>query len=235
MDRVTKAVIVAAGLSSRLYPLTLGKPKCILEIGRETILGRSVRILRENDIKDILVIIGYRKEMIQQVLGTHADYRFNPFFSTTNNMASLWFAKEWVKESPFIYMHGDIVFAPELLGLMLQENREDAALLVEYGPVDKEAMKVRLDGGHFIESSKDIPPREAIGEWVGMAIFNQPHKLFNHIETLLEQGQLQAYDTQAFTQMAREGSSFEILATGGYPWVEIDTEPDLERARSLFG
>jgi choline kinase len=235
MNKVTKAVIVAAGLSSRLYPLTLSKPKCILEIGRETIMGRSVRILHENGIKDILVIVGYKKEMIQQMLGANADYRFNPFFSTTNNMASLWFAKEWVQEVPFIYMHGDVVFAPELLGLMLKENREDAALLVEYGPVDKEAMKVRLNKGHFIESSKDISPREAIGEWVGIATFNQPHKLFNHIEALLEQGQLQAYDTQAFTQMAHEGASFKIIATGGYPWVEIDTEPDLERARSLFG
>jgi len=235
MDKVTKAVIVAAGLSSRLYPLTLGKPKCILEIGRETILGRSVRVLHENGIKDILVIVGYKKEMIQQVLGANADYRFNPFFSATNNMASLWFAKEWVQDSPFIYMHGDIVFAPELLGLMLQENREDAALLVEYGPVDEEAMKVRLNEDHFIESSKDISPPEAIGEWVGIATFNQPHKIFNHIEILLEQGQLQAYDTQAFTQMAREGDSFKIIATGGYPWVEIDTEPDLEKARRLFG
>jgi len=215
--------------------LTLNRPKVLLSIGSETILERSIRLLRESGIRDILIVVGYMHDVIRKTLGQSVDYQLNPFFADTNNMASLWFAKEWVQDAPFVYLHGDIVYAPELLGLLCRGNIEDAALLVDYGPTDEEAMKVRVEGGRFIESNKNIPPDKAMGEWVGIAVFKHPHVLFDMIETLLKNKHFQAYDTLAFTEMAREGTDFAIISTDNYPWVEVDTESDLERARRLFG
>lgn len=234
MKRIKKAVIVAAGLASRLYPLTLNLPKGLLKIAGETILERSVRLLRENGIKEISIIVGFRRDLIQKALSSNIHYQLNPFFAETNNMGSLWFAKEWVKEDPFFYIHGDIVFSSELLHSFISENYEDAALLVDCGPTDEEAMKVRIENGHFIESNKDIPFNEALGEWVGMAIFKRPRVLFNKVEFLLEQRHFQAYDTLAFTEMPREGSFFSIVPTNGHPWIDVDTESDLEQAKKLF-
>lgn len=234
MSRTSKAVIVAAGLSSRLYPLTANLPKGLLEIAGETILGRSVRLLRESGTEDILVVVGFRRSLIQEALGAGVHFRFNPFFAETNNMASLWFAKEWVGDEPFLYSHGDIVYAPELLRSLLGANCEDVALSVDCGPADKEAMKVRVEEGRFVESNKDIPCSEASGEWIGMTLFHNPRALFNTVEMLMERKHFQAYDTLAFTEMARIGTRFSIIPTEGHPWIEIDDEQDLKRARKMF-
>ena len=234
MSKIKKAVIVAAGLSSRLYPLTLDIPKGLLEIAGEPLLARTVRLLREREINEIFVVVGYKRDLIEKALGPDIHYQFNPFFAETNNMGSLWFAKEWVEDNPFIYLHGDLIYAPELLDAFIEGNHKDAALLVDFGDVDEEAMKVRVENECLVESNKEIPIDEADGEWVGITIFNRPQILFNKIEHLLEQKHFQDYDTLAFTEMAREGSRFSIIPTNGHLWVEIDDESDLNRARKLF-
>ena len=234
MNKLNKAVIVAAGKSSRLYPLTSNCPKGLLDVAGETILGKSVRLLREKGIDEILIIVGYRRDMIQEEIGNEVQYKFNPFFAETNNMGSLWFAKEWVGNSPFIYLHNDIVYDHKLLDSMLNGECADASLLVDIGETDAEAMKVRIENGNFVESSKEIPLDEAAGEWVGIAVFRNTKALFDKIEKLLEQRHFQCYDTLAFNEMALEGETFSIVPTNGLNWVEVDFISDLERARRLF-
>ncbi len=240
MSKISKAVIVAAGISSRLYPLTLNLPKVLLEVAGETIVGRSVRLLGENGIKEILIVVGCQKDLIQKALEPfvadvpHIHYQFNPFFAETNNMGSLWFAKEWVKDHSFLYLHGDLVYDPELLRSFMSGTYADSALLVDCGSTDEEAMKVRVKDGRFIESSKDIPLDEAFGEWIGMIIFTRPQVLFDKIEILLEQKNFQGYDTLAFTEMAGEGTCFSVVPTCGRPWIEIDFESELDQGRQLF-
>jgi choline kinase len=234
MDRIKKAVIVAAGLSSRLYPLTLDRPKGLLEVGGATILSRSVRLLKENGIENILVVVGYLHEQIRKALGPEIEYRLNPFFAGTNNMGSLWFARDWVAGEPFLYLHSDILYEGELLRSVIDGDWSDAAMLVEDGPTDEEAMKVRIEDGRFIESNKGIPIEEAYGEWVGIAAFRNPEKLFCKIEGLLERKEFQAYDTLAFTEMTAEGVNFAILPTNKLRWIEVDDNPDIDRARELF-
>lgn len=234
MASTSKAVIVAAGMSSRLMPLTAETPKVLLEAGGEGILGRSVRLLKERGFNDILVVVGYLKEKVMDSLGGGIKYVFNPRYRETNNMGSLWYAKEWIGAEPFLYLHGDLVYEPELLDAFLGRSYDDAALLVDFGPVGEEAMKVRTERGRFVESNKEVPLGEAAGEWVGIALFSRPAELFDTIEALLEDGHLQAYDTQAFNEMAGRGSAFTLVPTEGRNWVEVDFIEDLKRARELF-
>jgi len=235
MKSITKAVIVAAGESNRLKPLTNTKPKGLLEVAGETMLERSVRLLYENNIEDILIVVGSMREQIQDTIGNRCKYAFNPFYRETNNMASLWFAKDWVDNQPFVYLHNDLVYDPELLSLFLSSDYPDAALLVDIGPTDEEAMKVRLIDDKFYESNKEIPISEAAGEWVGIAGFHHPNVLFDNINKLLEQRHFKAYDTLAFTQLAQEGVHFSIVPTDGLDWVEVDFKSDLDKARKIFG
>ena len=60
-----KAIILAAGKGSRLYPITLDKPKGLLEIGSETILDRLIRQFRAVGIDDIFLVVGYQKEKLK--------------------------------------------------------------------------------------------------------------------------------------------------------------------------
>jgi L-glutamine-phosphate cytidylyltransferase len=113
---------------------------------------------------------------------------------------------------------------------------EDASLLVDPDRIDEEAMKVRLDKGRFVESSKAIPLGDAAGEWTGIARFapRAARAFHAHAGALLSAGEHQAYDTAAFNRMAADGIDFKVHKTGGLPWIEIDTPRDLKEAHSLF-
>lgn len=233
---IKKAVIVAAGLSSRLYPLTLEKPKPLLPVNGKPLLLRSIELLQRKGVTEIAVVTGYKREMITRVVAGKATTIPNPFFPHCNNMGSLWFAKDFTGDDPFLYLHGDLIFHEKTLDIALRsfsENNNDLELMTAWGPVDAEAMKVRCDQeGYLLESSKEIPVDQAGGEWIGLAAVGESGKLFATIEEILFTEGLNYYDTQAFTRMAAEG--YKVFCVGtGLPWVEIDFLEDYERAEEL--
>ena len=89
------AVILAAGMASRLRPLTDDRPKCLLRVGSKCILQRTVDSLVAAGISQIVVVTGYRGGMIRLFLeGNYPDTDFhfieNADYQTTNNIYSLW-------------------------------------------------------------------------------------------------------------------------------------------------
>jgi len=239
-NHIKKAVIVAAGRSSRLYPRTLNQPKGLLDVSGEALLSRSVRILKNSGIEEIAVVVGFEKEKIKQHLGSDGiTYIFNPFFAETNNLGSLFLARNWVGNDSFLYLHSDLVFDEGLIKLMMNPPRENniASLLVDLGPTDEEAMKVRLSKeGRFLESNKEIPIKDASGEWVGIAHFSSEsiQTMFLELEDVLDRKQFQAYDTRAFSSLSEKGMNFEIVPTENHPWIEVDFEEDYLKAKEIF-
>ena len=115
-----RAVIVAAGRSSRLYPLTEHTPKCLLEINGEMLIKRSLRLLNAMDISDIVIVVGFKHDKVELVVGDRAKCIVNPYYAETNNMASLWLALPFLHNQDFIYCHADVIYDPALLaGLRL--------------------------------------------------------------------------------------------------------------------
>lgn len=233
-----KAVIVAAGLSSRLYPLTETSPKPLLNIGSETLLGRSLRLLRGVGVDSPAVVVGYKGELIRSALGDGIEFVPNPFYRHCNNMGSLWMARDFVGKDPFLYLHGDLIYDEQMLNSFVSAAADSNAvmdLLVEFGHTDEEAMKVRLDQrGRFSASSKSIPSEDAAGEWTGIAMIRDSKAVFDAIERHLMRSGLTDYDTAAFTTLASEGSEIACFPTNGMSWSEIDDLGDLENARARF-
>ena len=104
-----KAIIVAAGPSSRLMPITDEKPKCLLEVGGQTILGRTLEALRENGIKDIAVVRGYRGNLINY---SNVTYYQNSDFRKNNILRSLFYAEDEMNDD-FIFSYSDILYSWE--------------------------------------------------------------------------------------------------------------------------
>jgi len=235
---IRKAVIVAAGLSSRLYPLTANCPKSLLSLGGESLLARSVRLLRSNGIADVAVVVGYRAQMIRDAVGNEVKCIPNPFYMHCNNMGSLWMAKDFVGADPFVYLHGDLIYGDTMLREFLRATVSSTAsidLLTAFGPVDDEAMKVRVEpSGRLIESSKTIPVRDAQGEWTGIAAVHRPAIVFAQMERHLMLDGLSDYDTAAFTSLVLSGEEVRCLPSSGEPWKEIDTIADWESAQLEF-
>ena len=230
-----KAVIVAAGMGRRLGAVAAARPKALLEVGGATLIERSLHSLRRAGIADITVVTGFGKKQIEERLGASVEYRENPFFAMTNNMASLWFAQSAVAHQPFLYLHADIIFDADILARCLATP--SSCMAVDCHPCGDEEMKVRVANGMVEGSDKGIPATEAHGEWVGIAGFDGPtgDALFAEIDRQLTTNRAyDAYDTRAFNQVVQQGHRLAMIDCTGLPWVEIDFPEDLDRARQLF-
>jgi len=111
-DPVTTALLLAAGTGSRLYPLTQNMPKCLLN---------------QQGFKRLVVVTGHLGNRIRDFLGMQAggmtiDYIFSPLYETTNNIYSLWMAREIIQE-PFLLVESDLVFDVSLLDNMLYPDK----------------------------------------------------------------------------------------------------------------
>ncbi len=235
-----KAVIVAAGLSSRLYPLTAETPKALLPIGDETLLARSIRLLREAGISHIAVVVGFRADSIRDAVDKGIAIIPNPFFRHCNNMGSLLFARDFAGDDSFVYLHGDLAYTGGTLKAFLDAARDPGRscldLLTAFGEVDEEAMKVQVrDDNTLVESSKSIPHADAAGEWTGIAVVQEPHLVFDEIEAHMMHIGPGDYDTAAFTSLARAGEVIRCIPANSDQWKEIDTMEDLAAARLAFG
>ena len=92
-----KAIILAAGKGSRLFPLTLNIPKGLLRIGNETIMDRLIRQLKIVGIVDILIVVGHHKEKLKEHFGNKVRYREYLDFDKTNNLHTMWSVKDELK------------------------------------------------------------------------------------------------------------------------------------------
>jgi L-glutamine-phosphate cytidylyltransferase len=231
-----RAIIVAAGLGSRLHAVTQGTPKCLVEIAGKPLIQRALDALEARGVRETLVVVGHQHETIRQAIGDRVSFLVNPFYKTTNNMASLWLAVPHVWNDDFLYLHSDVAFDPSLLDPLLEPTLEGVGLLVDPTSIDEEAMKVQTEDGRFKQSSKEIPLDKAAGEWTGLTRFDpaSARRFHAHASDLLIEGHHNAYDTAAFNRMAEEGVPFTLCHTNGLPWNEIDTPQDLDHAKEIF-
>ncbi len=227
-----KAVIVAAGMSTRIKSVVKDLPKSLIEVGDRSLLMRSIENLNSVGIDEIAIVVGHEFKKIESHLGNLVTYVHNPWYATTNNMGSLWFARHFVEDDEFLYLHADLLYARNLLQFCIDKKEGAIVLLVEKKECVPEDMKVLVSGERFIESSKEIPLNKAFGEWTGITKFNAEggQKMFDEIRSLLYEGQFTVYDTAAFNNLAQKGVDIRVVLTQGLPWIEIDYPEDLEIA-----
>jgi choline kinase len=115
---VEAAVILVAGIGSRLRPITDTRPKALAPVGDETILGRGVRLLLEFGISRLILATGYREDAVKAaVAGLPCEVVLcpNPRYDTTQNSVSLALCRDAVGGRSFFKLDGDVVFDPEIL------------------------------------------------------------------------------------------------------------------------
>ena len=111
---VRRAVILAAGLGSRMGSLTTSVPKCLVEVNGVPILFRSLRVLASAGVTEAVVVVGYEADQVRRRVGdTFAGMQIKyvdaPLFDQTNNICSLWDARRYLSED-ILLIEGDVVF-----------------------------------------------------------------------------------------------------------------------------
>ena len=162
------AVILAAGRGTRLEAITRNKPKCLVHVNGRSILDRQIEaLLNLAAVEQIVVLCGYRAEQIKSHLAHHYRgesrllYIENKDFATTNNMYSLFLAREHIAGQDLILMNADVVFDPTIVRDLATTPHN--SICVEVGTYAEESMKVIEQDGRLVSISKAIKPEEALG------------------------------------------------------------------------
>lgn len=126
-NRISTALLLAAGTGSRLFPLTKSSPKCLTLVNEKSILERLVTNLRKQGFTRLVIVTGYQKECIMDYLGSKyenmsIEYIYSPLYLSTNNIYSLWMARNIINE-PFVLFESDLVLNTSLLDDMMYPDK----------------------------------------------------------------------------------------------------------------
>lgn len=233
-----RAVILAAGMGSRIRNVTNGLPKCLLRFGERTILECQIESLLRCGVSQVAIVTGYRAEDITQaVRGARVsreipiELLWNEQFASTNNMYSLALAREWVENKAFLCLNADVVCHPALPALLLEPG-DDAQILVDSEYRD-ETTKVIFKSGAVRALSKTIPRKEASGTFVNIASFSSPFatRMFEEADRQFTTGRRNQFFNDVLVDLIDRGLTVRPVDSGGLPWAEIDDESDFRSAQ----
>lgn len=228
-----QAVILAAGLGSRILPITSLIPKCLIQVNGEKIIERQVRSLLENNIDEIIVVVGYLKDKIRQVLGDTVTYIENPIFRDSNSSYSLWLAEEFIKEG-FVYLNCDLIFDKRIAKKLLGSKSENAIMIDKKMSLKNDMFKAKLNGNRIIRLNKELAPNECDAEVPGPVKFSKEgaRKMFIKLNEYIANGDKSQWCYTIFSEIA-EGIDLVGIDVERLPWVEVDSLEDLEEARRI--
>ena len=234
-------VILAAGMAKRLRPLTDEKPKCLLEVGGKTLLQRTVDAMISAGVKEFVVVIGYRENMIREFLTVNypqytVHFIDNPDYEHNNNIFSLWLAMQQLHGSEVLLMDSDILCDPEAVRRVARKT--NPALAMQQHELGEEEMKIVVDeAGRITEISKTCSPADAIGESVGIEKMTPKYSevLFRELDQMIErEGLIDIFYERAFERLIPQGQTFKVVDTTSYFSYELDTPEDFEQASRLL-
>jgi choline kinase len=235
--RRTKAIILAAGRSTRLRPLTAEVPKCLLCLNDETILDYQLRRLAKLGIKCALIVTGYKRGLIQKHI-ERSDYDLavtivdNKLFYKTDNAYSLSLALEHVDPAvdAILVLDGDILFEFELLRRLVESPHDNACIVENGKKIEPEDCKIVIKNGSAVSIGKSVP---------GNTVFTSMIKMSNELLTEFKQAlkepraRLEWYSEPLNRLLLKFPSAMHVLCTDGMLRCEIDTYDDLVQARAI--
>ena len=236
-----KALILAAGLGTRLAPITNDRPKSLVPVNGKPILLKQIDNLKLNGIEDITIVSGYLADILEEVV--HEKYpEINIVesvdYATTNNMYSAYLGlKSMFPDGcirPFYMMNADVFYDDSVITTLEKDPRHNL-IVVDMGRYIEESMKVVEKNGRLVTISKQIAPEDALGCSIDVYKFGADggtafyKRCIDYIEN---QNELKKWSEVALNDVLTE-VVFQACPLNGR-WFEIDNHEDLVAAEKLF-
>ncbi len=239
-NRITTALLLAAGTGSRLFPLTKSSPKCLTLVNEKSILERLVDNLIKQGFKRLVIVTGYKKEHIMDFLGSKSgnltiEYIHSPLYRITNNIYSLWMARNIINE-PFVLFESDLVLNTSLLDEMVYPDKIAIALMQPWLNGTTVTVNKQNQVTQFQEGTTDTYSNIRY-KTVNIYSFSLSswRAIVKRLNQYISESNVNCYYETVFSEMIDDKSlSFETVSFDHKPWYEIDTIHDLAEAEKLF-
>ena len=237
--RITTACLLAAGIGSRLRPLTKAMPKCLTRIDGRPILERLVTCLRERGFKRLLVVVGHFEDHIRSFLDDCAgelavEYVYNPLYRTTNNIYSLWLAGAKLNES-FLLLESDLIFDASLIEELLVPDRIAVSRMLPW----MNGTTITMDCSSQVISFRDrraVLARDDEYKTVNIYSFSRStwRRVFRRLGQAITDSRVNEYYEVVLKEMVADGSlSLECVVFDSKRWYEVDALRDLPGAERI--
>ncbi len=234
-----KAIILAAGMSKRLRPMTDNKPKCLLKLNGETLVDYQLKCLAKCNIEQILLVIGYKKDMIINHINK-LNYNdlikpiYNDVFDKTDNAYSVALALDYVdpKVDSIVILDGDIIFDIALLKRLLTSEYNNVLVADNTKNIEPEDCKIMVKDGYTRGIGK-----KTHGTVVYTSMIKMSGKFLEEFkkEVKMPRSNPEWYSEPLNRLLMKYPKEVRVVFTDNFLRCELDTYEDLIQAKEIYG
>ena len=239
------SIILAAGTGTRLKPLTNHAPKCFTEVNGIPIIKNMLQNLFNSGIKRCTIVTGYLSNKIKETLGNRfesikLDYIHNDIYEQTNDMYSLWLARNTLEDGAII-LESDIFFSPEVLKKAIHSMENKSFYIAGKYNGKPGEIHITTNDKKLILSIK-LLEREEVGiidkncyMSSGLLVIQKEYgKMFSKwMSDSIKKGEKKVLFDKILSDHVKD-SELYLFEIGHNEWVEIDTVQDLNEAEKIF-
>lgn len=244
-----QAVILAAGMGRRLGTYTKENTKCMVEVNGVKLIDRMLNYLTKINLTRIVIVVGYKgKELKDYIIKqtcygkVHIEFIENPIYDKTNNIYSLYLAKDKLIEDDTLLLESDLIIDPKALDLIVSHKDENLALVSKYQSWMDGTM-VRIDSDRNIVN---FVPKQAF-RYEDVDVYYKTVNIYKFSKSFLTSTYvpfLEAYvkvmgNNEYYEQVLRvithlHTDELKALDVENLKWYEIDDVQDLDIASTIF-
>ncbi|KDM89880.1 aminotransferase class I/II-fold pyridoxal phosphate-dependent enzyme [Photobacterium galatheae] len=232
------AILLCAGRGSRLSNKTFNKPKPLVETNELSFLDNALQKIKSAGIKKVAIVVGYKKDTLiehiqSQAYGLEIEFIVSHEWETTNNIYSLYLARDWIKKGSLI-LEGDIFFNQSCLDKVIESNGDINVLI---SPLSKHMegcyAEVEKDNIVALKSTKDADFKLQGQQYKTVNIYHICSDEFANyciaeLEQAIHQGETGGYYEEIFKKALHHGSlDIKASIVPHSEWYEVDNAYDL--------
>lgn len=241
------AIILAAGMGKRLKGLTKDKTKCMVEVNEITLIERMLTKLDNLNLDKIILVVGYKADLLIEFISTldiktKIEYVFNEIYDKTNNIYSLFLAKNYLEDSDCLILESDLIFDDGILERLINDERPNLAVVAKFESwMDGTVVTIDKNDNIMNFLSKDQFSFDRVTEYYKTVnIYKFSNEFSKHfyipfLEAYTKALGLNEYYEQVLKVISNfNESNIKVMKLTDEKWYEIDDIQDLNIAESIF-
>lgn len=242
-----QAIILAAGMGKRLKELTRDNTKCMVKVHNQTLIERMIMQLNELNLSKIIIVIGYKGYKVKELIGdkignTPIVYIENQVYDKTNNIYSLYLAKDYLVEEETILLESDLIFSSTILKRLVSDVNPNVAVVAKYQSwMDGTVVTLDEDNNilNFISKKAfEFSHKDSYYKTVNIYKFSKEfsrNKYVPFLEAYCKAlGNNEYYEQVLKVISLLNKPDLKALKVEREKWYEIDDQQDLNNAEALF-
>ena len=242
-----QALMLAAGMGKRLGAYTNNQTKCMVKVGGRTLLEHAADALRLAGIRKFVIVAGYESEKLiafakEKLSDFDLDFVVNRDYATTNNIYSLYMARDKLQEDDTILLESDLIYEPTLIRQLVEAEAPNMVAVAKYEQWMDGTVTLLDDNGvirEFIEKKDfSFASADRYYKTVNVYKFSKAFSADQYVPFLC--AYIRAYGENQYYEMVLKAlahlpfAGLRAFEMGDMKWYEIDDVQDLDIANTLF-